>query len=138
MRISSIGGQKKSCDAYGMNRHMSKVWFLGFALVLGFYGCSNSKNFETRSECLDRCVREQYVCALAVAPQLDNATATTIACVAMYKICYDKCPVPSTSSSSSTRYRSSSSGGSGNKGGGNSSSGSGSGSSSSGSSGGGS
>lgn len=124
-----------------MNRCMLKVWFLCFGFVLGFYGCSNSKNFETRSECLDRCVREQYVCALAVAPQLDNATATTIACVAMYKMCYDKCPVPSTSSSSTTRYSSSSGRGSGNSGGGNSSSGSGSGSgsgSSSGSSGGGS
>ncbi|WP_243401202.1 hypothetical protein [Leptospira harrisiae] len=105
---------------------MSKVWILTLGIVLGIYGCSHSKNFETRSECMDRCVREQYVCALAVAPQLDNATATTITCITMYKICYDKCPVPSTSSTSTTRYRSSTGGGSGNNGGGNSSSGSGS------------
>ncbi|WP_232369490.1 hypothetical protein [Leptospira abararensis] len=82
---------------------------------------------------MDRCVREQYVCALALAPQLDNTTATTVTCVSLYMICYEKCPVASTTRTTSTSTRrssSSSSSGSGNKGG--SSSGSGSGSSSSG------
>ncbi|WP_244241346.1 hypothetical protein [Leptospira perdikensis] len=78
---------------------------------------------------MDRCVREQFVCALALAPQLDNATATTVTCVTMYVMCYEKCPVASTSSSTTTRSSSSSS--SGNRGGSSSSSGSGSGSGSS-------
>ncbi|MBM9590400.1 hypothetical protein JWG41_08085 [Leptospira sp. 201903075] len=117
-----------------MNRWMLKLVFLSFGFVLAFTGCSNSKNYETRSQCMDRCVREQFVCALALAPQLDNATATTVTCVTMYMMCYEKCPVVSTSSSTTTRSSrsSSSSSSSGNKGGSSSSSGSGSGSSSSG------
>ncbi|EOQ96723.1 hypothetical protein LEP1GSC195_2702 [Leptospira wolbachii serovar Codice str. CDC] len=79
---------------------------------------------------MDRCVREQYVCALALAPQLDNATSTTVTCITMYVMCYEKCPVASTSRSTTTT-RSSSSSSSGKKGGSSSSSGSGSGSGSS-------
>ncbi|MGE8720944.1 hypothetical protein ACO2I2_06380 [Leptospira terpstrae] len=115
-----------------MNRWMLRFVFLSLGFVLAFTGCSNSKNIETRSQCMDRCVREQYVCALAVAPQLDNATAATVTCVSLYVICYEKCPVASTSRTTTTTRSSSSSSGSGNKGGSSSSSGSGSGSSSSG------
>ncbi|TGK82434.1 hypothetical protein EHQ24_14390 [Leptospira noumeaensis] len=113
-----------------MDRWELKIWFLYFGFVLLFEGCSSSKNYETRTQCMDRCVREQYVCALALAPQLDNAAATTVTCVSLYMICYEKCPVTSSRSGSYSRSSSSSSGG-GNSGGGNSSSGSGSGSSSS-------
>ncbi|WP_244288309.1 hypothetical protein [Leptospira congkakensis] len=107
---------------------MLKVWLLCFGFALGFYGCTNLKNSGTRSECLDRCGREQMVCALALAPQWDNAIATTFTCAAINKMCSDKCPLPSTTRNTSTSRSSSSSSGSGNKGSGNSSSGSGSGS----------
>lgn len=118
-----------------MKRMAFPFLLLCFGLVLVFTSCTNSKNYETRSQCMDRCIREQYVCALALAPQLDNATSATMTCVSLYVICYDKCPAVSTSrSTTSSRSSSTSRSGSGNKGGSssNTSSGSGSGSGSSG------
>ncbi|WP_232420751.1 hypothetical protein [Leptospira vanthielii] len=72
---------------------------------------------------MDRCLREQYVCALALAPQLDNAASTTVTCITMYVMCSEKCPIASTSrSTTTTRSSSSSSSSSGKKGGSSSSS----------------
>lgn len=117
-----------------MNRTSFPLLFLCVGFVLVFTSCTNSKNYETKSQCMDRCVREQYICALALAPQLDNVSSTTVACVSLYVICYEKCPTSSSSrSTSSSRSSSTSRSGSGSKGGSSSKSGSGSGSSSSGS-----
>lgn len=89
-----------------------------------FENCTNSKNSETRLQCMDRCMKEQFVCAIALAPQLDNPVATTTACISLYVICYEKCPVASTrtTTTSSSRSNSSSSSSGGKKGGGSSSS----------------
>ncbi|TGL07242.1 hypothetical protein EHQ43_07440 [Leptospira bouyouniensis] len=121
MRISSIGNRLKICESYSMKRWFFAMVFLSLGLI--FSQCTNSKNSETRLQCMDRCMKEQFVCAIALAPQLDNPVATTTACVSLYVICYEKCPVASTSTTTTTRSRSSSSSSSsGNRGGGSSSS----------------
>lgn len=121
LRKSSIGIMDSICDSYCMKRWSFILFLLGMSLL--FSNCTNSKHSESRMECMDRCVKEQFVCAIALAPQLDNPVATTTACVSLYVLCYEKCPTATTRSSSTTSSRrSSSSSGSGNRGGSSSSS----------------
>ncbi|WP_245918380.1 hypothetical protein [Leptospira ellinghausenii] len=99
-----------------MKRLFFAVFLLGIGLTFG--NCSNSKSSETRMQCMDRCVKEQYICAIALAPQLNNPVATTTSCITLYVICYEKCPAASTSTNTTTsNRRSSSSSSSGNRGG---------------------
>ncbi|TGM55224.1 hypothetical protein EHQ91_09805 [Leptospira biflexa] len=121
MRYSSIGNWTNVCDPDTMKRGIFAILLLCLGLIFGH--CTNSKNSESRIQCMDRCMKEQFICAIALAPQLENPVATTTACVSLYVICYEKCPVASTSSTTTTRSRSSSSSSSsGNRGGSSSSS----------------
>ncbi|TGL55924.1 hypothetical protein EHQ59_01330 [Leptospira kemamanensis] len=88
-----------------MKRWSLPVLVICFGLL--FFQCSN-KGSETRLECMDRCMKEQFVCAVALGPQLDNPVSTTATCISLYVLCYEKCPVAS-SRSTSTSSRSSSS-----------------------------
>ncbi|TGM27434.1 hypothetical protein EHQ71_15510 [Leptospira levettii] len=116
MRFSSIGILKNVCDSIDMKRLFFATFILGIGL--GFANCSNTKSSETRLQCMDRCMKEQYICAIALAPQLNNPVATTTSCISLYVICYEKCPVASTrTTTTSNNRRSSSSSSSGNRGG---------------------
>ncbi|TGL22306.1 hypothetical protein EHQ46_06205 [Leptospira yanagawae] len=105
-----------------MNRWFMQVLLLSFGFL--FFQCSN-KGSETRLECMDRCMREQFVCAVALGPQLDNPVSTTATCISLYILCYEKCPVATSRSTRTSSRSSSSSSSSSSKGGSSSSSSSG-------------